>query len=285
MEDVKSEAQERKNVETNREQFKRLWKQSDPRILNDNGQTVSGLIRIFIPAHKASHFDKYGYPDSDTAYKLIMNERKSCDPKDLAGEIRKNPLNEREMFYINDDECMFDSARINFRLEELEWMDDSKLYHRGILKWTDGFGSKVKFMPSNNGPVKIRIDLDPNDETLWNNGVSEGAHHKPNSNNHAGIDPFSHDKVKYGTGSLGGCYVGWKHDAANPEKSTIPFLEYLHRPKTAALFYEDMAKILWFCGCDATIEDNKIGLINFLKDKGMRKFIKVYDEKEGLSDS
>ena len=49
-------------------QFKQLWEDSDVSKRNANGRTVSGLYRIFIPAHDAleGFFDRYGNPIVDT---------------------------------------------------------------------------------------------------------------------------------------------------------------------------------------------------------------------------
>ena len=274
-------------MEAGGEEFKRLWKQSDPRKRNENGRTNSGLIKILIPADNAMKYDIYGYPNKEEAIKVIMNDRASQeDPRALAMLIRKNPLNEREMFYTDGSECMFDPVRINDRLEALDWMENSDLYHMGNLQWVDGPDSEIKFVPVKaNARWFIRKDYDPFDKSLWNKVEIRGDQKIPLSNNHSGVDPFSHDKVKEGRGSMGACYSGPKHNAADPKNSLIPFLQYHYRPKTAKLFFEDMLMTWFWTGGDATVEKNKIGLINYAKDRGYGRFLKHYDGDEGITAS
>jgi hypothetical protein len=45
-------------------QYKEIWRDSDPEDRNANGRTKTGLYRLFIPAYEAleGFFDKYGNP-------------------------------------------------------------------------------------------------------------------------------------------------------------------------------------------------------------------------------
>lgn len=271
-------------------EFRQLWDGSNQSNLNENGMTNTGLFRYFMPAYRTLYIDKYGYPDEERAKKELLAERKKLEEDGefvaLASMIRKTPFSVKEMFYIDPNDCLLNAIEINRRLEELTWMDIQELYHIGNLSWEGvPFESKVKFTKTPLGRWWIRKDYDPNNPELWNKYTKEGSSLKPDGDRMAGIDPFDHNKTKDKRRSNGACYVGTLPDATNIANSMVPIVEYIDRPPTAALFYEDMAMTLLWTGAEATIEDNRIGLINFLNDKGMSAFVKEFDGKQGISGS
>jgi hypothetical protein len=266
--------------------FKLLWDSSNQSRRDDNGQTASGLYRYFMPAHRTLFIDKYGYADEVRAMKKIMNARKALKDAGnyiaLASDIRKTPITVQEMFYVDPENCLFDAIKINDRLDHLTWKSMRELYHIGNLHWTEGRGTDVKFREASNGRWWISKRFDVYDPNLWNQTIKEGSQYKPNSDNAGGIDPFSHNKTKDNKNSNGACYVGTK-PSSEPSKSMVPILEYIHRPPTAPLFYEDMLMTMHFTGAIMAVEDNKIGLINYAEEHGYKYFVKEFDGKRGIT--
>jgi len=268
-------------------QFRLIWDASNQASRDENGMTNSGLYRYFQPSHRTLNIDKYGVPDEEKSLKQIMNGRRKLEEDGdhiaLASTIRKTPINVKEMFYVDPDECAFDAIRLNHRLEQITWIDLKELYQIGNLQWVDGPGSSVKFIPNPKGKWWFNKDLDLSDEKEWNLVRKEGSLFFPEARRMAGVDPFSHNRTKDKKNSDGACYVGNKPDATNKDQSMKPLVEYIARPKTAPLFYEDMIMTWHFCGCEATVEDNKIGLINYAEDRGYLSFIKEFDNKRGIT--
>lgn len=275
-------------------EFRLLWDSSnqankDP----ETGLTNSGLYRYFQPAYKTLYIDKYGVPNEDRALRKIMARRKKLEQDGdyllLASTIRKEPVNWKEMFYVDPNECQFNAIKLNYRLDALTWQDRRKLYHIGNLSWTEGFGSKVKFTYHPKGRWWVRKDHDPNDESLWNTLKKDGnGNFKPAGNRMAGIDPFSHTKTKNKKNSNAACYVGYTPNSADSKISDVPIVEYIERPATVTDLYHDMAKTIAWTGCEAAIESNKVGLINFLTEGegSMFKFcVKMFDDAYGIPSS
>ena len=50
------------------------------------------------------------------------------------------------------------------------------------------------------------------------------------------------------------------------------FLEYISRPPTAEIFYEDVLMALHFYGMPILVENNKPRLLYYLKERGYRSF-------------
>ncbi len=100
------------------QEYKELWKDSDPQERNKNGRTTSGLYKIFIPAYEAleGFFDKYGKPiietpeqevetlDGETveigAREFLKNERDALkhDAREMNEIVRQFPFTTDEAF-------------------------------------------------------------------------------------------------------------------------------------------------------------------------------------------
>ena len=258
------------------EDFQRLWEASNQDERNANGRTKSGLYRYFLPAFKTLYYDKYGYPNEEKAKQYYMNERESLedDSKALASYIRKNPFTIEEAFWKEGETCLFDSIKINKQLESITWMREKDLFHRGDFVWKDGKrDGMVEFKQSRKGKFYIHkaipVDLE------WNDVDKKGTKFTPTNVSKfvAGCDPFDHNVVASGSRmSNGAGYVYAKYDA-NSDLSETFICEYIHRPQTSDIFYEDMLKMSVFFGCKILVENNKIGIVKYFQFRGYEKFL------------
>ena len=263
-------------MEQGGDDFKRLWDASDQDVKNKNNRTISGLYRYFLPAYRTLYYDKYGYADEERGKEFYMNERKSleADPRALASYIRKNPFTIEEAFWIEGESCLFDAMKLNKQLENIVWQKPKQLYQQGELLWNRAEkDSIVIFAPRTNGRFLIsnKVDILNYGNAVETRGTKKFPLNKTKFI--AGADPFDHNIVAKGSRmSDGAGYVYAKFDAAS-ELSEMFVCEYLHRPQTSDMYYEDMIKMCVFFGCQILSENNKIGLIKYFESRGYEKFL------------
>lgn len=256
--------------------FKELWLASNQEQLDGNGRTKSGLYQYFMPAYKTLFYDQYGFADEEKAKEYYMNARAALedDPRALASYIRKNPFTIQEAFFSEADSCLYDALAINKQLETIAWVDEKELYLRGEFMWDKGVrDSRVIFKETSNGKFLVHKKLNVLEDYNYNDVQEYGTKKAPK---HAtkfamGVDPFDHSIIT-SKGSDGACYVFRKYDATDELSETF-LVEYLNRPDTAEIFYEDMIKLVHFFSCQALIEDQKIGLIKYFEARGYERFL------------
>jgi hypothetical protein len=256
--------------------FQELWNASDQENLDANGRTKSGLYRYFMPAYKTLFYDQYGFADEEKAKQYYINARDALkdDSRALASYIRKNPFTIKEAFFSEADSCLYDALAINRQIESISWVDEKELYLRGEFMWDKGIrDSRVIFKETSNGKFLVNKKLNVFEDFNYNDVQEYGTKKAPK---HAtkfamGVDPFDHSIIT-SKGSDGACYVFRRYDAADELSETF-LVEYLNRPDTAEIFYEDMIKLAHFFSCQTLIEDQKIGLIKYFEARGYEKFL------------
>lgn len=256
--------------------FQELWNASDQDNLDANGRTKSGLYRYFMPAYKTLFYDQYGFADEEKAKQYYINARDALkdDSRALASYIRKNPFTIKEAFFSEADSCLYDALAINRQIEAISWVDEKELYLRGEFMWDKGVrDSRVIFRETSNGKFLVNKKLNVFEDFNYNDVQEYGTKKAPK---HAtkfamGVDPFDHSIIT-SKGSDGACYVFRRYDAADELSETF-LVEYLNRPDTAEIFYEDMIKLVHFFSCQALIEDQKIGLIKYFEQRGYERFL------------
>ena len=136
----------------------KLWKDSDMRILDKNGFTISKIHRHLISAldtdtslvdyidAKGKNYgppcDKYGNVNREIANIKIQNDFDAVkhDLKKLSGRMRKNPRNETEAFIKDQSKSIFNIMLLSDRLQTIRNMVKPP-YVRGNLYWVkDKFG-------------------------------------------------------------------------------------------------------------------------------------------------
>lgn len=256
-------------------EFKKLWLESDPKNVDKNGHTQTGMYRYMTPAYETLYYDKYGMPDEAKATEYFLNRRAGLanNPHALSGEIRKNPFNEMEMFRIDGDKCIYNPEILNNQLDLLTWGTNYTTI--GDFIWKDGLrDTSVEWVPNKKGAFEITC-LPPEDQR--NKVIKRGNLFYPNNklNYTAGGDPYDYDKTVDKRRSNGTGFVKWKFnsfDASNVYNDSLTIM-YSNRPQTASLYYEEMIKMCFFCGCEFLAERNKIGLIRYFEQRGYGAFL------------
>lgn len=85
--------------------------------------------------------------------------------------------------------------------------------------------------------------------------------------------PYDHDTTVDGTRSNAASYVFRMASPIYPLESNMFVSEYISRPPTAYIMYEDMLKQSIFYGTQILVEDNKPGTINWFTEKGFRRYL------------
>jgi len=256
--------------------FKRLITASDQTKERKNGRTPSGLYTFFTPAYETMFYDDYGMPDVIRGRKYFEDERAAHadDPLAQNAIIRKNPFTLTEAFRVSQVNAIYNIIKLNDRLEVLQFMDNPTT--RGNFMWKDGVrDSEVVFKPMKTGRWEVTW-LFP-DEKDANNAIKQGSQFSPGNGLKfiTGIDPYDHNTTVDQRRSRGAGVTLKKFNAMEQnDPSNFSFVcKYANRPKTAALFYEDMILQCFYFGSPMLFEDQKIGIKTYFENRGYANFM------------
>lgn len=256
-------------------QFKDVWNNSDPNNKDPNGRTISGLYRYFVPAYDGleGFIDEYGMSMTEEARLFLENEREALknDKNRLSEKKRQYPFTAEEAFRGESKHSPYDIEKIN---EQLEHNSSFKnIVSRGNFIWGGGLkDTKVVFQHDKNG--KWLVTWMPKGETQ--NLFSQKGGKRFPGNTHVGcfgVDPFDHKLTTANTRSNGASYGYKKTDPLSPIDSNIFVTEYINRPPTPEIFYEDMILQCVFYGWQILPETNKIGLVRYFENRGYDNYI------------
>ncbi len=274
--------------------FKKIYNDSDltKKKRNRNGQTASGLYALFIPMewNFEGFINKFGFPVFDTPEtpaegidgELIYNgvidhwENEADGLKDNADALneyyRQFPRTEKHAFRDETKESIFNLSRIYEQIDFNEEMVASGYVTRGSFQWKNGVkDTKVQFYPNPEGKFRISWIL-PTD--MQNNiEIKNGIKYPGNKAYGAfGCDSYDISGTTDGGGSNGSLH-GLTSFSLSPDvpKSQF-FLEYIARPQTAEMFFEDVLMAIIFYGMPILAENNKPRLLYHLKRRGYRGF-------------
>ena len=274
--------------------FKKIYNDSDltKKKRNRNGQTASGLYALFIPMewNFEGFIDKFGFPvfdtpktpvegiDGDLIYHGVIDhwENEADGLKDNADALneyyRQFPRTEKHAFRDETKESIFNLSRIYEQIDFNEEMVASGYVTTGSFQWKNGVkDTQVQFYPNPNGRFKISWIL-PTD--MQNNiEVKNGIKYPGNKAFGAfGCDSYDISGTTDGGGSNGSLH-GLTSFSLSPDvpKSQF-FLEYIARPQTAEIFFEDVLMAIVFYGMPILAENNKPRLLYHLKRRGYRGF-------------
>ncbi len=271
--------------------FKKLYHDSDVTRRNRNGQTSSGLYSLFIPMewNYEGYIDAYGYPVFDTPKEPVFGvdgeyidtgvidfwenevEGLKHDSDGLNEYYRQFPRTEEHAFRDEAKNSIFNLAKI---YEQIDFNEDAVrqgFVNRGSFSWENGIkDSKVMFTPNNNGRFMVSW-IPP--KNLQNNVIlKNGAKHPGNEHVGAfGCDSYDISGTTDGIGSKGSLHGLTKFSMEDVPPNTF-FLEYVARPQTAEIFFEDMLMAIVFYGMPILAENNKPRLLYHLKRRGYRGF-------------
>jgi hypothetical protein len=273
------------------ENFKKLYYNSDVTKRNRNGQTASGLYSLFIPMEWSyeGFIDSYGLPVFDTPEKPIKGvdgkwidagviehwqnevEGLKSDSDALNEYYRQFPRTEQHAFRDEAKQALFNLTKI---YEQIDYNDDlrhSSVLTRGSFQWENGVqDSKVMFYPNQDG--RFLISWVP-DKYLQNRVIIKDGMKYP-GNEHCGAfgcDSYDISGTVDSRGSNGALHGLTKFSMENIPVNHF-FLEYIARPQTAEIFFEEVLMACVFYGMPILAENNKARLLYYFKRRGYRGF-------------
>ncbi len=273
------------------ENFKKLYYNSDVTKRNRNGQTASGLYSLFIPMEWSyeGFIDSHGLPVFDTPEKPIKGvdgkwidagviehwqnevEGLKSDSDALNEYYRQFPRTEQHAFRDEAKQALFNLTKI---YEQIDYNDDlrhSSVLTRGSFQWENGIqDSKVMFYPNQDG--RFLISWVP-DKYLQNRVIIKDGMKYP-GNEHCGAfgcDSYDISGTVDSRGSNGALHGLTKFSMENIPANHF-FLEYIARPQTAEIFFEEVLMACVFYGMPILAENNKARLLYYFKRRGYRGF-------------
>ena len=273
------------------ENFKKLYKNSDVTKRNRNGQTSSGLYSLFIPMewNYEGFIDSFGMPVFDTPETEVVgpygesidigiiehwnNEADGLknDGDALNEFYRQFPRTEEHAFRDETKNSIFNLAKIYEQIDFNEESQYDNTITTGNFQWINGVkDTKVMFYPDKNGRFKISWTPPVH---LQNNVIFKNGYKKP-GNEHMGAfgcDSYDISGTVDGKGSKGALHGLTKFSMEDSPPNHF-FLEYIARPQTAEIFFEDVLMALVFYGMPILAENNKPRLLYYLRRRGYRGF-------------
>lgn len=255
--------------------FKTLWKQSNQHERTKDGKTISGLYKIFIPAHRSGDYDKYGVPDEKNTLTAILSDRKAYEdnPDELNDLIRKEPLTEDEAFRISSAKCHFNIGKLNDQQDALNIMQNYK--ERGDFVW-EQIDKKIRWSKNAKGRWEICYLFEKLEEAC--NVIKRGSQFLPGNQLAyvTGVDPVDHDTTEDPTRQSKAAGLTLRRH--NPFLEDHPYnkafvCKYVARPEPASVFYEDMIKQCFYYGSPMLFENNKIRIKEYFTNRGYSNFL------------
>ena len=273
------------------ENYKKLYYDSNVDKRNANGQTRSGLYSLFIPMewNYEGYIDSYGFPVFNTPKKptegpdgqLIelgvidywQNEVNGLkeDQDGLNEYYRQFPRTEEHAFRDEAKESLFNLAKIYEQIDYNADLKNTSVVTTGSFQWEDGVkDTRVIFIPNKNG--RFNVSWVPSYE-LQNRIINKSGTKYP-GNEHVGAfgcDSYDISGTVDGRGSNGALHGLTKFSMEDAPPDHF-FLEYIARPQTAEIFFEDVLMACVFYGMPLLCENNKPRLLYHFKRRGYRGY-------------
>jgi len=271
--------------------FKKLYNASDVTKRNRNGQTKSGLYSLFIPMewNYEGFIDEYGLPVFDTPdidvfgpdgelidVGIVEHWQNEADglkgDHDALNEFyRQFPKTTEHAFRDEAKGSIFNLVKIYEQIDYNEEMSRTLGVSTGNFQWVNGVkDTQVIFYPDQKGRFKVswvpKIELQ--NKVILKNGIRYPG------NEHIGAfgcDSYDISGTVDGQGSKGALH-GLTRFSMDDAPANSFFLEYLSRPPTAEIFFEDVLMALVFYGMPILAENNKPRLLYYLRRRGYRGF-------------
>ena len=269
--------------------FKKLYYDSDVSRRNRNGQTKSGLYSLFIPMewNYEGFIDEYGNPVFDNPSNdvygpdgqlidigIIDHWQNEADglknDQDALNEFyRQFPRTEEHAFRDETKNSIFNLVRI---YEQIDYNEETRpALSVGNFQWVNGVkDTQVIFYPDPKGRFNISWvpPLNLQNKIILKNG----SKHPGNDHMGAfGCDSYDISGTVDGKGSKGSLHGLTKFSMEDCPPNQF-FLEYIARPQTADIFFEDVLMALVFYGMPLLAENNKPRLLYYLRRRGYRGY-------------
>ena len=271
--------------------FKKLYNDSDVTKRNRNGQTKSGLYSLFIPMewNYEGFIDRYGIPVfTNPDYDVVGPDGELIDvgvidhwqneadglknDQDALNEFyRQFPRTTEHAFRDETKNSIFNLVKIYEQIDYNEELGRSLNMSTGNFQWINGVkDSQVIFYPDPKGRFNISWvpPADLQNRVIIKNGI------KYPGNEHIGAfgcDSYDISGTVGGQGSKGALHGLTKFSMENAPSNSF-FLEYIARPQTADIFFEDVLMALVFYGMPLLAENNKPRLLYYIRRRGYRGY-------------
>ena len=271
--------------------FKKLYKNSDVTKRNRNGQTSSGLYSLFIPMewNYEGFIDSNGLPVFDTPEQesfgphgesinsgILEHWQNEVDGLKEDGDAlnefyRQFPRTEEHAFRDETKNSIFNLAKIYEQIDFNEDLNNDSQVTVGSFQWVNGIkDSTVMFYPNPAGRFKISWVPPGNRQNA--SIVKNGMRYPGNEHMGAfGCDSYDISGTVDGKGSNGALHGLTKFSMEDCPPNQF-FLEYVARPQTAEIFFEDVLMALVFYGMPLLAENNKPRLLYYLRRRGYRGY-------------
>lgn len=271
--------------------FKKLYNDSNPSDRNSNGQTKSGMYSLFIPMewNMEGFIDRYGMPVFYKPSKPVMGVDGSMinngaidywkaevdslkgDPDALNEFYRQFPRTESHAFRDESKASIFNLTKIYQQIDYNDNLIKDRVLTRGSFHWENGkVDTKVVWSPDSRG--RFLVSWLPN--SLLQNRQERKNGLKIPGNSHLGsfgCDSYDISGTVGGGGSNGALHGLTKFHMDDAPVNEF-FLEYVARPQTAELFFEDVLMACVFYGMPILAENNKPRLLYHFKNRGYRHY-------------
>ena len=271
--------------------FKKLYNDSDVTKRNRNGQTRSGLYSLFIPMewNYEGFIDEFGRPVFDTPTRecygpdgelidigVIENWENEADglkeDQDALNEFyRQFPRTEEHAFRDETKNSIFNLVKIYEQIDYNEGIRNDSVINTGNFQWANGVkDTQVVFYPDPKG--RFNVSWFPS-SSLQNRVILKNGVRYP-GNEHVGAfgcDSYDISGTVDGRGSKGSLHGLTKFSMEDAPPNLL-FLEYIARPQTAEIFFEDVLMACVFYGMPILAENNKPRLLYHFKRRGYRGY-------------
>jgi hypothetical protein len=272
--------------------FKDLYYDSSTTKRSANHQTKSGLYSLFVPMewNVEGYIDQYGWPVLDNPKNPVKgidgqmisqgviswweNEVAALksDADALNEFYRQYPRTESHAFRDESKHSLFNLTKIYQQIDYNDSLIKEKFLTRGYFHWKNGEAdTEVIWTPDPKG--RFIVSWIPKQENRNKKIVRNGKFYPGNDHLGAfGCDPYDISGVVGGGGSNGALHgVTTFHMQQNAPCNEF-FLEYIARPQTAEIFFEDVLMACVFYGMPILAENNKARLLYHFRNRGYRAY-------------
>jgi len=271
--------------------FKKLYNASDVTSRNKNGQTKSGLYSLFIPMewNYEGFIDEYGHPVFDSPDNDVLGpdgelidvgiiehwnneaEGLKSDSDGLNEFYRQFPRTTEHAFRDEAKNSIFNLVKLYEQIDYNEGIGNSSVLSVGNFQWVNGIkDTQVIFYPDPKG--RFKVSWFPPSHIQNKIVIKNGIKYPANEHMGAfGCDSYDISGTVDGKGSNGALHGLTKFSMEDAPPNHM-FLEYISRPPTADIFFEDVLMSLVFYGMPLLCENNKPRLLYYLRRRGYRGY-------------
>jgi hypothetical protein len=272
--------------------FKELYYDSSTTKRSANYQTKSGLYSLFVPMewNVEGYIDQFGWPVLDNPKNPVKgidgqmisqgviswweNEVAALksDADALNEFYRQYPRTESHAFRDESKHSLFNLTKIYQQIDYNDSLIKEKFLTRGYFHWKNGeVDTEVIWTPDPKG--RFIVSWIPKQENRNKKIIRNGKFYPGNDHLGAfGCDPYDISGVVGGGGSNGALHgVTTFHMQQNVPCNEF-FLEYIARPQTAEIFFEDVLMACVFYGMPILAENNKARLLYHFRNRGYRAY-------------